>query len=204
MNNFMESHVRFLYQNTHLMESQSSDEGDSSPSPETPTLTYSPSSTDCSSGDRTIQMSTIEDGMFPNPNGSQPWSDYSGSRCTIVPACNGSSGFATSEHLLYCAPHALAFDVMSKHLQLVSIAIVNLNLNAFGGTPWCRFSSRLSSLSLVNTKSIGSGPAVECKSSSRLYRPHLSSPALWWYADLRQVLVYTKVLSSLSSFISNR
>jgi hypothetical protein len=49
------------------VESQFSNESDSSLSPETPTLTDSPSSTD-SSGDRTIQMSTIEDKQFLNSN----------------------------------------------------------------------------------------------------------------------------------------
>jgi len=115
------------------VESQSSDESESSPSPETPTLTYSPSSTDCSSGDRTIQMSTIEDSMFPNANGSQPWLDYSESRCTLVPAFDGASGFPSSEHLLYRSAHGFAVDVTSKHSQSVSIAIVDSALSAFGG-----------------------------------------------------------------------
>jgi hypothetical protein len=37
----------------------------SSPSPPTPSLTYSPSSTESSSGDRTIQMSTFSDDSMP-------------------------------------------------------------------------------------------------------------------------------------------
>ncbi|KDR76052.1 hypothetical protein GALMADRAFT_139808 [Galerina marginata CBS 339.88] len=43
------------------------------PSPETPDLTYSPSSTESSSGDSTIQMSTLEANMFPLANASQLW-----------------------------------------------------------------------------------------------------------------------------------
>ena len=131
------------------MESQSSDESDSSPSPETPTLTYSPSSTDCSSGDRTIQMSTIEDSMFPNANGSQPWLDYPESRCTVE---HVASGFATSKHLLYRSTHEFAVDVTSKRSQSISVAIVDSDLSAFGafgGDGMCPVDSRYVSLGTI-------------------------------------------------------
>ena len=44
-----------------------------SPSPETPSLTFSPSLTDCSSETRTVQMTMFEDNVFPSGNLSQPW-----------------------------------------------------------------------------------------------------------------------------------
>ncbi|KAF8813782.1 hypothetical protein BYT27DRAFT_7250669 [Phlegmacium glaucopus] len=46
-----------------------------SPSPETPGLTYSPSTTDSSSETRTVQMTMFEDNVFPSGNPSQPWLD---------------------------------------------------------------------------------------------------------------------------------
>lgn len=57
-----------------------------SPSPETPPLTYSPSTTDCSSETRTVQM-MFEDNVFPAGNLSQPWlgaSDYPACQTNII------------------------------------------------------------------------------------------------------------------------
>lgn len=44
-----------------------------SPSPETPGLTYSPSTTDCSSETRTVQMTLFEDNVFPSGKFTQAW-----------------------------------------------------------------------------------------------------------------------------------
>jgi hypothetical protein len=107
------------------MASQFSDESDSSPSPETPPLTYSPSSTDCSSGDRTIQMSTMEDCMFPNANGSQAWLDCPESGYTSI------STFAISEDLLYRSTHSFSVEKTSKHSQQAPVAIVDSELGPF-------------------------------------------------------------------------
>lgn len=111
-----------------LMDSRFSDESDSSPSPDTPPLTYSPSSTDCSSGDRTIQMSTIEDCMFPNANGSQAWLEYPESKC--------ASTFALGEDLVYRSTHGFAVKETIKHSQPLSVAIVDSEPGPFGHYMW--------------------------------------------------------------------
>ncbi|KJA20741.1 hypothetical protein HYPSUDRAFT_55896 [Hypholoma sublateritium FD-334 SS-4] len=87
--------------------SQFTEQGTSTPSPDTPALTYSPSSTD-SSGDRTIQMSTFEDGMFP---GSQPWTDTLSTStlntCSTDSSCKHSAIFGASRMI------KSTFDIVS-------------------------------------------------------------------------------------------
>ncbi|KAF8904492.1 hypothetical protein CPB84DRAFT_1845433 [Gymnopilus junonius] len=56
----------------------------SSSSPPTPPLTYSPTSTECSLGDRTVQMSTFEDNVFPSVDGSQSWLDNVNTRSAAI------------------------------------------------------------------------------------------------------------------------
>ncbi|KAF8160826.1 hypothetical protein B0H34DRAFT_795687 [Crassisporium funariophilum] len=59
-----------------------------SPSPETPTLSYSPSSTEYSAGSRTIQMATFDDNTFSSHSYhsqlTRPWTDVGDSRSHIT------------------------------------------------------------------------------------------------------------------------
>ena len=94
-------------------------------------------------------MSTIEDGMFPNANGLQPWLDYPELRCAVE---HGASALATSKHLLYRSTHEFAVDITSKRSQSISVAIVDSDLSAFGafgGDGMCPVDSRYASLAAI-------------------------------------------------------
>jgi hypothetical protein len=67
-----------------------------------------------SSGDRTIQMSTTEDNIFPNSHISQMYLDYSDSKSTFG--------------IRYCSVHGFAVDATSKHSKSMPIAIVDSEL----------------------------------------------------------------------------
>ncbi|CAA7261674.1 unnamed protein product [Cyclocybe aegerita] len=68
----------------------------STPSPDTPLLTYSPSSTD-SAGDRTVQMTSFEDGTFPACPSSQSWLDVTLAASATSSSCS-SSTLAPEQH----------------------------------------------------------------------------------------------------------
>lgn len=105
---------------------QSDDSASSSPSPPTPTLTYSPSSTD-SSGDRTIQVSTLEDNMYTSSSysGSQPWINAADSAYD-----NGSVSFGSGNCRLD-GKHFARHMAMIKS-QANAVAVVDSDVATFG------------------------------------------------------------------------
>jgi len=75
----------------------STSDSSSSSSPDTPPLSYSPSTTDCSSnGDRTIQMSSFEEGSFPSIIGSQSWLEVSDPRFGPIRTASPASFYGSN------------------------------------------------------------------------------------------------------------
>ncbi|KAF8973140.1 hypothetical protein BDZ97DRAFT_1779651 [Flammula alnicola] len=97
---------------------QFSEKSASTPSPDTPGLTYSPSSTD-SSGDRTIQMSTFE-------------TTLSDARCGSIPVDAPFSFGGNCKDGVYSASNGLGFDLCRTNSKRRPISIVDPELAPFG------------------------------------------------------------------------
>lgn len=114
-----------------------------SPSPDNPGLSYSPSSTESSSGDRTIQMSTFIDEPIPMysaaqaPNATEFWpgsdivndsQDFRVSPLTCIKDNRSGKALALSEHFGHHAPPGV--------VGADSLAVVNGYVLHASNPPW--------------------------------------------------------------------